>query len=200
MTIIMKSNVLSFLERQDNKVRKQMPFAMSKSLNNTALGAVKQMKRLLPLQVDRPNPWTKRGLKVMRFAKKNSLSVVLGYNEETHGYMKHAAGADQTTKGRLSPIHTSVTSKATGGLLRKKLARLKTTGKTFIRTAPGKDPAIFLRMGTKKNPRLRLLAIISTEKRRKEIFSVPANAEAYAKLHFKRELRAAVDKAMKTAK
>ena len=57
----------------DNVHKRQIPFVAHRAINKTAFDVQREEKRLMPRQIDRPKPYTKKGIIVKRSKNKRHL-------------------------------------------------------------------------------------------------------------------------------
>lgn len=67
---------------------KQVAFAASKALNATAKKIADAMPAELDRELDRPTPFTRRGVRVLRYASKASLEATVGFMAAQAKYMQ----------------------------------------------------------------------------------------------------------------
>lgn len=67
---------------------KQIPFATSKALNATARRVVEAMPAEMDKALDRPTPFTKKGVAVLERADKSRLQVTVGFRKIQAEYMQ----------------------------------------------------------------------------------------------------------------
>ena len=71
MNINVKADVKALTKGLDKIQHKQIPFATSKALNTLAFDVRKTLQDVLPEYLDRPTPYTIRGVQVEKSTKRN---------------------------------------------------------------------------------------------------------------------------------
>lgn len=67
---------------------KQVAFAASKALNATGKTVAAAMPEEIAKYIDRPTPFTRRGVRVLRYANKNHLEATVGFMAAQEKYMR----------------------------------------------------------------------------------------------------------------
>lgn len=65
----------------EDKAKRQVPYALSRAINKTAQQAVEEIKREMSSYIDRPTPYTIKGLRFKRTTK-NDLTSFFGFKDE----------------------------------------------------------------------------------------------------------------------
>lgn len=79
---------------------KQIPYAASRALNATGQAVVSAMPAELEKTLDRPTPFTKRGVRILRYANKGRLETVIGFMDAQAKYMRLQIEGGTRTPGR----------------------------------------------------------------------------------------------------
>lgn len=149
MSISFSVEIDDVIKGLDDLRKKQVPFAASRALNDTAY---KVARKHLPKVVDRvfdggATRWTKSGSKFTRSTKR-SLKAVVYYDDETHGYIKYQVyGGTRQPKGATIavPVQGNVRKNKFGNLTRGKWNTLvegsKTEGSRYFSGKPGHQTA-----------------------------------------------------------
>ena len=114
MNISVKADVKALTKGLNKIQRKQIPFATSKALNTLAFDVRKTLQDVLPEYLDRPTPYTIKGIQVEKSTKKKLVSKV-GFRSKTFGkgqgsvpqanYMQlQIKGGTRNPKGRSIPV------------------------------------------------------------------------------------------------
>ena len=90
MQISIESDVKKLTKSLNRIQRKQIPFATSRAINTLAFDVRKALQDGLDLHLDRPTPYTKRGVQVEK-STKNNLVVEVGFRSKTFGKGKGKA-------------------------------------------------------------------------------------------------------------
>ena len=69
-------------------LQKQVEFAASKALNATGKAVADAMPAEIEKVIDRPTPFTKRGVRVLRYANKGKLETTVGFATAQARYMR----------------------------------------------------------------------------------------------------------------
>jgi hypothetical protein len=136
MQIDIRADVKELTKSLNRIQRKQIPFATSKALNNVAFDVRKSLQDGLDIHLDRPTPYTKRGVQVEKSTKKD-LKAEVGFRSNTFGkgqgvttqasYMKRQIeGGLRTPKTRSIPvpIEDNIRLNKFGSLTRNKVRNL----------------------------------------------------------------------------
>ena len=87
MKISVKIDGLEAVKAKLAGLGKQIPFAASKALNATAQKVADAMPAELERALDRPTPFTKRGVRILRYASKAKLETTVGFMAAQAKYM-----------------------------------------------------------------------------------------------------------------
>ncbi len=91
MEVVIKNNIDQVIKGLNKIQRKQVPFATSVAINDTAFGLQKEIKRQMPIKLDKPTPWTVSGV-LVRKSKKTDLEAFV--------YMAGARGLPKESTDR----------------------------------------------------------------------------------------------------
>lgn len=72
-----------------NGLAKQVNYAASRALNTAARKVADAMPAEIGRDIDRPTPFTKRGVRVLRYANKNDLQATVGFMDAQAKYMRY---------------------------------------------------------------------------------------------------------------
>ena len=175
MQIDIRADVKELTKSLNRIQRKQIPFATSKALNNTAFDVRKSLQDGLDIHLDRPTPYTKRGVQVEKSTKKNLVAKV-GFRSRTFGkgqgtitqaeYMKlQIKGGLRTPKGNAIPVPIVKNLKLNkyGALTRNKVKNALRNEDKFFSGKPkgakgkGSGEGIWERYGGKRNPKIKMI-------------------------------------------
>lgn len=177
----------------DGIIRKQMPFAISVALNDTANDVKKGVERQLERDIDRPTPFTRKAFAVQRSNKRNLTSAVFIKNIQA-GYLKPQilGGKRVARKGKpiLIPAYAAKKNKY-GNLPRNKLKGLNAKGKLF------KADRLIVQKMARKNKGVAYSAKDATYKPR---FKFYERAKTTAVKSFPNRMQKALTKALLTAR
>jgi hypothetical protein len=183
----------------DDLAEKQVPFATSVALNNTAFDARKALIAQFPRIFTVRSKWINKGLRVEKSHKTN-LEAAIGHLDE---YMaRQAKGGTKTAtksfvgvpvRARKTPKHKTTRAKWPGRLLRKK--------KHFIKPlSAGGALGLFKIVGGKKNPRLELWYVLAERVKVPKRWPLQKTVEQVVREKFAANAAEAMRRALKTAK
>lgn len=94
---------LAALQARISGLGKQIPFAASKALNATGKAVADAMPAEIEKAIDRPTPFTKKGVAVLSYANKARLETVVGFRRIQAEYMRLQieGGSSRPPGGRL---------------------------------------------------------------------------------------------------
>ena len=158
ITINVRGNVDRFIKDIDRVAKKQMPYATSMAINTVARKAeIEIMKQLKTL--DRPVSYTLNSSFVSPSNKnKKPISATVGIKDRQSKYLQYVEyGGTSIPNGRAKPVPTRSSANAHGNLPRGTTKKIG-TAKVFSGSPPGRPSGVYQKMGTKKNPKLKMLA------------------------------------------
>ena len=175
MQISVKSDVKQLTKSLTRIQRKQIPFATSKALNNVAFDVRKSLQDGLDIHLDRPTPYTKRGVQVEKSTKKKLVAEV-GFRSKTFGkgqgsvtqasYMeRQIKGGLRTPKGSAIPVPIVKNLKLNkyGSITKNKINNALGNVNKFFSGKPkgakskGTGEGIWERYGGKRNPKIKMI-------------------------------------------
>ena len=175
MQISVKADVKQLTKSLTRIQRKQIPFATSKALNNVAFDVRKSLQDGLETHLDRPTPYTKRGVQVEK-STKNKLVAEVGFRSKTFGngqgsvtqaeYMeRQIKGGLRTPKGSAIPVPIVKNLKLNkyGSITRNKINNALGNENKFFSGKPkgakskGTGEGIWERYGGKRNPKIKMI-------------------------------------------
>jgi len=205
MSITIKSNVPGFVSGLDKLAKKQAPFAASRALNNTAWKVKAAEEKGVSTHIDRATPFTKKSVRVKKSTKKY-LTAAVFFMPVASKYLKPIVeGEKEVYKkggGKLIPA-TEKMQNQFGNAPRKTVIKslLSDKKRYFSGTPTGrKTKGIYRRLGTSHDKKLQLLFTWSNEMDHREVYPFYDIADKEVKRVFERELKKAMDYAIKTAK
>ena len=199
LSMTVKKN--SFLESLDNVAKKQIPFAGMMALNATAFKIRADEQRAMDKHLDKPIPFTKRGVRV-RKANKRKLVATVYLIEKVANYMKYSvAGGTKRPAKKALLVPIAQRRNKYGNVPRTTIKRLKNNPKIFFGKPRGRATAgVYQRMGTKKNPKLRLLFKYQGNAQYSKLYPFYAVAERRTRRTFQLEYARALRRAMQSAR
>lgn len=83
------------------RLERQIPFALSRAINDTARDVVLAQRAVMQEHLDRPTPFTLRGAAVLGYASKARLEAVVGFRPIQAAYLRfQIEGGTRTPKAR----------------------------------------------------------------------------------------------------
>ena len=76
MNVNVTTDIKDLIKKLDKVQKKQLPFALSKAINSVAFDCRKTVMGSLDIYLDRPTPFTKKGVMVQKSTKKNPTAHV----------------------------------------------------------------------------------------------------------------------------
>lgn len=190
----------SFRESLNKKAKKQIPFAAASALNSTAFKIRRDEQRAMDKHLDRPTPFTKRGVRVRKATKRNLIAYVY-IAEIQAGYLKYAVhGGRRKPNKRAIPLPVGQRVNKYGNMPKSAIKRLMANDKVFSGRPVGRSPGIYKRMGTKKKPRLRMMVSYQPRATYQERYPFYDVAERRTRRTFRLEYKRAFTRAMRTAR
>lgn len=137
MQISVKADIDNAMRHLNRFERKQIPFAASQALNDTAFNARKAVQVQLPRKLDRPTPWTIRGVRVGKSTKRR-LTARVYFTPDRAAYMKYQIeGGTRTPAGGTIVMPKNINQNKYGNIPRGKVKKLLQRPDTFIGTIKG---------------------------------------------------------------
>ena len=108
MKIDIKSDLDLVTKKLIKDLRRQVPFAASKALNSVAFDIQRELKKQTPKYVDRPQPFTIKGIVVQKSHKKD-LEALIEFKRDRAKYMDFliAGGTRKAFAGRALAVPTA---------------------------------------------------------------------------------------------
>lgn len=131
VAISVRSNVRTWERKMTAIQRRQVPFATAKALTDTAGDVKKNFPRTMARRLDRPTPFTMRGMFVAR-ATKARLIASVGFKPIQSGYLdKPERGGTRRPKGRAIVLPAAQKVNRYGNLPKGAVRRLLARADTF---------------------------------------------------------------------
>ena len=215
MNISVTSTIKQLSKKLNSLERRQLPFAISKSINGLTFQVKKDVTASLPRFFHNPTGYLGRGLQIEKSTKKK-LFTRIGFRSATFGsgpgevfqadIMKlQIKGGTRVAKGRSIPVPVPAnlrTNKA-GNLGRGKVGKLLSNSKKYFSGIPvgiDGDDGIWERYGTKKRPKIRMVVGWEKTTSYNPRFNFKKVAEKIIKKSFKTHFEKALSNALKTSK
>lgn len=162
MQLSLRSNVRDVERDLSDAARRQLPFATSVALNDTAKDIQKNETRRLSKRLDRPTPFTKRAYGVRRATKRRLEARVFVKPIQARYLEKQEDGGLVRPKGRALLVPHKARVNKYGNLPRGAVKRMVANPKVFSGTPKGgrRGPGLYERQGRNK----RLVRLITYTK------------------------------------
>lgn len=197
MQLSFEDNLRAFERDLSDLARGQLPFATARALNATTEAIAANTTRALDERLDRPTPFTKRGI-ARRFATKARPWSDVFFRDIQAAYLAWAEdGGERLPKGMAIPIPVGLRRNAYGNMARGALARLRGRSDVFT-PGPGSPlpPGIYQR----RKSGLRMLAAFEPRAAYRPRLSFLADAERTARAYFPIAFERALRRALATAR
>lgn len=194
--LIVSDNIPAVLKTLRGTLYKQIPYAVSRALNDTAKDVQAELVRLLPRYLDRPTPFTEKAFAV-RFSNKSHLVATIFIKPIQERYLRRQIeGGHGVTK--IKPIDVKLNKYGNVPGLRggRKVAQLLAKSNTFRAVINGTD-GIWQRQ--KKGP-LKLLLVMNAQIKHSPRFPFYKIGEQVAAQNIEANARKAVLNAIRTAR
>jgi hypothetical protein len=227
MQVSVVSDLAKLKRGMNAQQRSQLPFALSNTLNSIAFSGRKHVQTQLKSKLDRPTPYTLRGVQVERADKKKALVAKLGFAGKGFGKMQgeilpgeympfQIAGGIRLPRKRTIMVPTKhQTTNKYGNLAKTKFFSLIADKARYFVGVPtdgskgGRKPrlgpeatGVWKRTGPKGKLRKHIQMQIALEPQAhyKPRFPFPEIVGRHVKRTFQREFGKAFQKAMKSAR
>lgn len=206
-------NVKSDLKREARKLdriqRKQIPFAASRAINDTAFDMMREQKRQMPRYMDRPTKWTINGVRVQKADKRN-LTGGIYITQDRWKYLQFAIEGGIAKGLRNVPVNAPLNQY--GAMRRNYLKRVLARPDYFSgvpKGHPGAPAGVWQRAGRRGGARrgsfkgrasIRLMAMYINGAAYKRIYPYQKIGEDVARKVFPSYFKKAIQHALKTAK
>lgn len=135
-----------------NLARTQLPFAMSRALNDVMTMVKDREPAAMERELKSPTPFTKRAMFVSRASKRN-LSGIVGYKDVQAGYLRlQAEGGTRLPKKKAILVPVKQRLNKYGNMPKGAVGRVIARPNTFVATKSGKSTS-HLRPGIYKRPK-----------------------------------------------
>lgn len=109
---------------------RQLAYAASRALNATAKRVADAMPAEIEQAIDRPTPFTKRGVRVLRYANKGNLQATVGFMDAQARYMRlQIEGGTRQAGSRGIKLPGNITLNAFGNIPKGVIDQLKVAAK-----------------------------------------------------------------------
>lgn len=195
LTINVTSNIDETIKRLQAQA-KQVPFAIAKSLTQTAVGGRSDAMAALPTEFDRPVPFTMRGIGYTP-ANKSTLTATVFIREAQARYLGlYVSGATERPKKRALLTPEGIDLNAYGNMPARKVKQLLARKDVFSGKVRG-IPGIWQRIGPGK---VKLLIRYTDQRKVERRFDFQKIVADSVRRNFGRHFQAALEQAMRTAR
>jgi len=148
MQFELRHNIAEVERGLSNFAREQVPFAASRAINAIAADVAAAEERRFRAVLDRPTPFTLRGLMVLRASKRTLAGAVLVRDRQAAYLALQDTGGTRRPKGRAIPVPVKARLNRFGNLPRGGVAKIAAGAHTFSgRPKGGGAPGIYKRLG-----------------------------------------------------
>ena len=200
MKINTRSNVDDVVKGMKKAYKDQMPYATSKAINEVTKLAKKEVDKQIRT-LDNPTSFTTKA-SFVSFSNKNKtpIQAIVGVKDIQAKYLQYAEdGGTSRAKGKAKPVPTSTSKNKYGNLARGTTKKIG-NGKVFSGTPAGRPAGIYQRMGTKKNPKLKMLASWHASTQHTPHMRIGDRVRLIVDRNFEKELKKQVAAAIASAK
>ena len=158
ISINIKSNVKDVTKWLNRVERKQIPYATQLAINSTAFDVMRKERADMSKHIQNPTRFTETGVVVEKATKQN-LTATVKIPDNRADYMQYAVfGGSRPPKGRANVFPRAARLNKFGNLSKRFVSMNLAKPKIFSGQPAGRKPGIYQRMGTKRKPKLRMLA------------------------------------------
>ena len=154
--ISVKTDIKGITKKLNVIQKKQIPFATAKALTATAFNARKAVQKQMPAELDRPTPFTIRGVRVEK-ATKRSLRSAVFITPEVYDYLKWQITGGTKHGNSAVPTGAKKLNKY-GNIPGKRKGLIKSKAQRFGKLRD--TTAVWETKGGKRNRQTRLLIVI----------------------------------------
>ncbi len=179
-------------ERLNALARRQTPFALSQAINDALRDAQRAVVAQMPAKLDRPTPFTLRGIAIRRSHKRRLVGVVYIKPLQAEYLRWQIEGGTRLPRGRAIAVGQALRRNRYGNLPRGALQKLRQRKDTFSGTVNG-TPGLWQR---DRDGGLRLMVLYADQARytkRLPFYAITQGTLAHRlPRHFQRRLAAAI--------
>lgn len=185
--------------------KKQVPFAISKALNDTAFQAKSAMDAQIKQKLDRPMPFTQRATKYKKSNKRN-LEAIIFIQDNQAEYLKYvfSSGIRKPKKKAIPTPTKKIRLNKYGNLPRKKISKLLSDKSKYFSGKPkgfsNMPEGIYQKTGRGKRKAIKLLIQWEPEKKHVQKLNFDKTVIGVVKNNFEKNFQKAITYAIQTAK
>lgn len=131
MKISVKADIKQVTKYLNNIQKKQIPYATSQALNDTAFHARQEVMDDLEKHLDRPTPWTKRGVRYGRSTKRKLVATVFFLNDRWDYIKYQVKGGSRTPERKAIPVPVGQRLNQYGNMTKGTITRLLSKPNVF---------------------------------------------------------------------
>lgn len=132
MQISMKMEIKQVSRYISRVHKRQIPFAASQALNDSAFKAREKVMQAMSASLDRPTPWTKKGV-IYKRSNKNNLTASVSITPERWKYLKYQVeGGSRQPAKKAIPVPVAMRRNKYGNMAKGGLQNLINSPKTFV--------------------------------------------------------------------
>jgi hypothetical protein len=175
--------------------REQIPFAQAKALTKTAQDAAAELQAQLPIDLDKPTPFTQRAFGVERATKASPTAVVFIKDAQWQYLQYQVKGGTRYPKRKAVVEPVNLTLNQYGNIPRNKLRQLLAKKDVFAGKVDG-APGIYQRV----KGGVKLLIAFASQAQYKRRFDFQGIVHRVVKAKFKANFDQALREALRTAR
>jgi hypothetical protein len=185
--------------------RDQIPFATSLALNQVAKDGQRRAQRQMRLDLDRPTPFTVRGVRHLRSNKRNLYAEVYIQPDQAEYLKYQIRGGRRTPRNKAIKVPVQIKLNKYGNIPRTKINTLLKSGKVFIASKYDNNPrtkhlqpGIYRRVA--KGEQVQLLVAFENEAQYTKRYDFELTVIREVKARITPAMRQAINRALATAK
>jgi hypothetical protein len=181
--------------------KKQIPYAASVAINNTAKAVQQAEIKAMDEQLDRPTPFTKRGIGITRSSKTKLIAEVFIKDIQASYLRYQIKGGERLPKKKAIALPAGIKTNQYGNIPRGRIKKLLANKKKYFSGIPNgrtKGAGIWERVGVRKQ--IRMVVAYEPKVRYRPRYDFRGVAMAKALKEFPLQMRIAITKAIRSAK
>ena len=166
MKLDIRGNVKEITKDMSRIAKKQVPYAVSKAINEVAKSAQKVIQQEIKAKLHEPTAFTKKGT-FIAYSNKNKkpITAIVGIKDKQSKYLEPVeyGGVSKTLSGKSKPVPTTALKNKAGNIPRGKIGRMRANKKKYLFGKPqgfggNRGVGVYERTGPKGRKGLRELA------------------------------------------
>ena len=200
MKINIRSNIKEVIKGMGD-IKKQIPFAASKAINNTARKLWSEFPEEIERQIVRPVQFTKRAMLYKKATKGNLTATVYAKDIQAEYLSRLEQGGERRPKRKAIPIPVGQKRNVYGNMPRRAIrGMMSNKAKYFSGVPKGRTPGIYQRTGRGGRGGLKLMVKWQDSARYGIKTDFYGFARKVVRANFDREMRSAIAHAVRTAR